>query len=157
MKAKNGFTMAEVMIVIIIVGFGLLPVFSMFMSGTSYVERGAEQLTASMAAQNLLDVARSNDFIWEQIPNTVTLPEETPKYPQFQLPEGFVKHYKARAMIKVEEAPNHTVYSTGSVEHNLLQISVLITWEEHGKTCNARLVTYKALLEDKTLQSTTRM
>ncbi len=157
MIAKQGFTMGEVMIVIVIVGFGLLPVLSMFLSGTGYIERGAEELTASMAAQNLLDVARSNDFIWEQIPNTVSIPEQSDKYPQFQLPNNFIKHYKARALIKVEEAPGHTVYPHRSIEHNLLQISVHITWQEHGKTCNANLSTYKALLDDKTVQSTTRM
>ena len=71
---SRGFTLIEVTIATIIIGIGILPVLSMFMTGTKFVEKGELYLMASIAAQNLLDLARSDEFIWEKIPNKVSVP-----------------------------------------------------------------------------------
>lgn len=97
MKKGRGFTLIEVTIATIIIGIGILPVLSMFMTGTKFVEKGELYLMASIAAQNLLDLARSDEFIWEKIPNKVSVPGSG-AYAQFKLPEGFVKKYGAKAL-----------------------------------------------------------
>lgn len=68
MKKGRGFTLIEVTIATIIIGIGILPVLSMFMTGTKFVEKGELYLMASIAAQNLLDLARSDEFIWKKYP-----------------------------------------------------------------------------------------
>lgn len=156
MKKGRGFTLIEVTIATIIIGIGILPVLSMFMTGTKFVEKGELYLMASIAAQNLLDLARSDEFIWEKIPNKVSVPGSG-AYAQFKLPEGFVKKYGAKALISVEQAAGHSVVGTGVNETNLLHISVEVNWKEKEQEKKLRLETYKAILNSVTVKTSTKM
>lgn len=156
-KKRLGFSLMEITIAILVLGFGLLPVLSVFMQGSKFVEKGELYLRASIAAQNLLDLARSDDFIWERVPNKVHVTNGAGNYPQFKLPESFIKKHKANATITVDQVQGATTVGTGLQENRLLQISVKINWYEKEIEKNLTLTTYKALLDSVSVKTSTRM
>lgn len=139
---KNGFTLIEVLLAVFIIGVGVIPVIVMFLQGTRTVEKGGVILEASIAAQNILDRARSDSFIWKTVPLTINIPDKD--YPDFKLPESFIKKYQASGTISIEEAPGHTIIGTGANETNLLQLTVILKWLESGIEKEFRLLTYRA-------------
>jgi prepilin-type N-terminal cleavage/methylation domain-containing protein len=105
-KIRNaGFSLIEVLLAVFIIGVGVVPVISLFLSGTKTVEKGSVILEASIISQNILDRARSDDFIWNRDQQTITIPDS--KYPEFRIPEFFKKKYQASATLTIEEAPDH--------------------------------------------------
>lgn len=139
---KKGFTLIEVMLAVFIIGVGVVPVLVMFLQGTRTVEKGGVILEASIAAQGIIDRARSDSFIWKTVPLTISIPDKD--YPDFKLPENFTDKYKASGTLTIEEAPGHTVIGTGANETNLLQLTVIVKWLESGLEKEFRLLTYRA-------------
>jgi len=129
-RGRPGFTIIEVLFAMLIVGIGVVPVLSLFLTGSRTVEKGGLLLSATIAAQNVLDRAKSDSFLWGNIPLTLDFPD--PGHPQFALPPFFTGKYKASGTLVIEEAPNHTVIGTGDRETNLIQISVIIRWIENN-------------------------
>ncbi|HOY66245.1 MAG TPA: prepilin-type N-terminal cleavage/methylation domain-containing protein [Candidatus Ozemobacteraceae bacterium] len=139
---ERGFTIIEVLLAMLIIGAGVVPVLSLFLTGSRTVEKGGVLLSATIAAQNILDRAKSDAFLWGNIPLTLDFPD--PDHPQFALPAFFTQKYKASGTLIIEEAPGHTVIGTGDKETNLIQISVIIRWVENNFPRQTRLVTYRA-------------
>lgn len=137
-----GFSLIEVMLAVFIIGVGVVPVISLFLQGTKTVEKGGVILEASIISQNILDRARSDDFIWHRDEQAINIPN--PKYAQFKIPEFFKKKYQASATLIIEEAPDHTVLGTGAKETNLLQLTVILSWLESGIPKEYRMLTYRA-------------
>ncbi len=138
----RGFTLIEVLLAVFIIGVGVIPVIVMFLQGTRTVEKGSVILEASIAAQNILDRARSDSFLWKTVPLTINIPDKD--YPDFKLPEGFSQKYQASGTLTIEEAPGHTIIGTGANETNLLQLTVILKWLESGIEKEFRLLTYRA-------------
>ncbi len=141
-RFRRGFTIIEAMLALLIVGAGIVPVLALFLSGSRTVEKGGLILSATIAAQNILDRAKSDSFLWDNIPLTVDLPSD--KYPQFSLPRFFRDKYKASGTLDISLAPDHTVLGTGDKETNLVQVTVILNWIENGFPRTTRLVTYRA-------------
>ena len=142
-KAKrSAFTLVEVLMAVVIIGVGVIPVLTLFISGSRTVEKGGVMLEASIAAQNILDRAKSDNFLWNQIPLSISIPSKD--YPSFKLPTFFEKKYKASATLVIEEAPGHTILGTGAKEKNLIQLTVLLGWIENGMPRSYRVLTYRA-------------
>lgn len=138
----RGFTLIEVLLAVFIIGVGVIPVLLMFLSGTRTVEKGGVLLEASIAAQNILDRARSDSFLWKNLPFTVNVPDKD--YPEFDLPVLFAEKYQASGTLTIELAPGHTILGTGANETNLLQLTVILNWLENGMAKEFRLLTYRA-------------
>ncbi len=139
---NHGFSLIEVLLASFIIGVGVVPVLLMFLSGTRTVEKGSVLLEASIAAQNIIDRARSDSFIWKTVPVTVNIPDQ--EYPEFRIPDVFAKKYQASGTLVVETAPGHTILGTGANETNLLQLTVILSWIENGLPKEFRLLTYRA-------------
>ncbi|MBF0407216.1 MAG: type II secretion system protein [Candidatus Riflebacteria bacterium] len=150
----KGFTLVEVMLAVIIIGAGVIPVLSLFMSGSRTVEKGGLILEATIAAQNILDRAKSDSFIWDNIPLSINIPDE--KYPQFTIPEFFAKKYLASGTLEIDHAPGHTVLGTGINETNLIQIIVKLNWVENNFPRTTRILTYRARTSSFELKTATR-
>lgn len=141
-ERRHGFSIIEVLLAMLIIGAGVVPVLSLFLTGSRTVEKGGLLLSATIAAQNVLDRAKSDAFLWSNVPLTLDFPD--PDHPQFSLPAFFAKKYNASGTLIIEEAPEHTVIGTGEKETNLVQISVIIRWIENKTERSTRLVTYRA-------------
>ena len=76
------------------------------------------------------------------MPITINVPD--PNYPEFTLPETFRQKYQASGTLVIEEAPDHTVIGTGAKETNLLQLTVILNWQESGIAKEFRLLNYRA-------------
>ncbi|MBU1106141.1 MAG: prepilin-type N-terminal cleavage/methylation domain-containing protein [Candidatus Riflebacteria bacterium] len=142
MRQRRAFTLIEVLMAVFIIGVGVVPVLMMFIQGTRTVEKGGVILEASIAAQNILDRARSDSFIWKSVPAIINIPD--PAYPEFTLPDTFRVKYQASGTLVIEEAPDHTVIGTGAKETNLLQLTVILKWLESGIEKEFRLLNYRA-------------
>jgi prepilin-type N-terminal cleavage/methylation domain-containing protein len=153
-QCGRGFSLVEVLIAMLIVGAGVVPVLALFLSGSRTVEKGGVMLKATIIAQNILDRAKSDSFIWDNAPIVIELPDA--KFPQFQIPEGFTKKYKAKVTLAIDLAPNHTVIGTGDKETNLWQVSVLINWTENQIERTHRLLTYRGNTNSFALKTSTR-
>ncbi len=153
-KRRSAFTLIEIMITVIIIGAGVIPVLSLFLSGSRTVEKGGAILEVTIAAQNILDSARSDAFLWDHIPLKISIPDD--KFPQFTLPEFFSKKYQASGTLEIEVAPNHTVLGTAESEENLIQIAVTINWIENQMPRTSRLATYRANTNCFDLKTSTR-
>lgn len=153
-RRRRGFTIIEAMLALLIVGAGIVPVLALFLSGSRTVEKGGLILSATIAAQNILDRAKSDAFLWDNIPLTIDLPND--KYPQFDLPRFFRDKYKASGTLDICLAPDHTVLGTGDKETNLVQVTVILNWIEYGFLRTTRLVTYRANTNSFNLKTSTR-
>lgn len=151
---KTAFTLVEIMIAVFIIGAGVVPVMSLFLSGTQSVEKGGIMLEASIAAQNIIDRAKSDSFLWNHIPFTTTIPSSD--FPQFTIPKRLLEKYKATAELSIELAPEHTVLSTGANETNIVQIMVVMNWTEKGRATSFRLLTYRANTNALNLKTSSR-
>lgn len=152
---EQGFTLVEVLIAMLIVGAGLVPVLALFLTSSRIVEKGGLILQATIVAQNIIDRAKSDDFLWNNVPVSIDIPN--PKYPIFAIPKSFADKYQASATLIIEHAPGHTVIGTGQAEENLVQISVLIYWIENRQPRNHRLVTYRANTNSFNIKTSTRL
>jgi len=139
---RAGFTLVEVLLAMLIIGAGVIPVITLFLSSSRTVEKGGLLLEATIAAQNILDRAKSDAFLWANVPLATPIPSD--KFPQFDLPEFFRKKYQASGTLVIQEAPDHTVIGTGQKETNLIQIAVTVNWIENHFARTARLLTYRA-------------
>ncbi len=153
-KKPRGFTLLEIMLAVFIIGVGFLPVMNLFLTGTRSVEKGGVILEANIAAQNIIDRAKSDSFLWDHIPLEAPIPD--PRFPEFSLPAFFVAKYKASGTISINPAPGHTVIGTGMNEENLIQIVVTINWNENQKLRTSRLLTYRANTNSFLLKTSTR-
>lgn len=152
--AKSAFTLVEVMMAVMIIGAGVIPVLSLFLTGSRTVATGGVMLEASIAAQNILDRARSDSFIWANVPATISIPDSG--YPEFYLPPSFMAKYQAKGTLVIEEAPGHTIIGTGANETNLLQLTVLLHWTENGMPKEYRVLTYRANTNTINLKTSAR-
>jgi len=150
----SGFTLLEIMLAVFIIGVGLLPVLNLFITGSRFVEKGGLILEATITAQNILDRAKSDSFLWNHIPLEVNIP--SPNFPEFSIPEFFAKKYQASATLSILPAPGHTVLGTGANEENLILIAVTIYWIENQVPRSSRLVTYKANINSFQIKTATR-
>ncbi|MBF0499981.1 MAG: prepilin-type N-terminal cleavage/methylation domain-containing protein [Candidatus Riflebacteria bacterium] len=153
-NVREGFTLVEVMIAVLIIGAGVIPVMAMFMQSSRTVEKGGAILEATIAAQNILDRAKSDAFLWSNIPLEISIPDD--KFPQFKLPNFFAEKYKASGTLKIELAPGHTVLGTGEIEQNLIQLTVTVNWIEYQSLRTSRLITYQANTNSFDLKTSAR-
>ncbi len=152
---RLGVTFIEILIAIFVVAVGVIPVLSLFLKGTRTVESGGVIFQVAIAAQNIMDRVRSDAFIWQQtMPVNVVIPSNDDK--GLYLPEDLIKHYKARAELKIDVAKGHTIIETGEPEENLYQIDVKITWVENGVNKNFSLMNYRANINSQTMKTSTR-
>jgi len=151
---RQGFTLMEIMLAVFIIGVGVIPVMNLFLSGSRTVEKGGEILAATIAAQDIIDRAKSDAFLWDHIPLEVRIPDD--KYPEFTIPAFFSSKYQATATLVIRPAPGHTVLGTGFNEENLIELSVAIYWIENQRPRSNRLVTYRANTNSFTMKTSTR-
>ncbi len=97
---RRAFTLVEVMLAVLIIGIGVIPVISLFLQSSRTVEKGGEMLAATIAAQNILDRVKSDDFIWDHIGQTFPVPGD--KLPGVELPRFFAEKYKATAEVAID-------------------------------------------------------
>ncbi len=154
-SSKKGVTFVEILIAIFIIAVGVIPVLTLFLTGTRTVESGGNIFQAAVAAQNIMDTARSDSFIWEHnIPFEMLI--NSNKDRGVYLPEELVKKYKAMARLKIDQAQGHTILDTGEPEYFLYQIDVVVTWVENGVKKEYSLRNYRANLNSQTQKTSTR-
>ena len=154
-SSKKGVTFVEILIAIFIIAVGVIPVLSLFLTGTRTVESGGNIFQAAVAAQNIMDTARSDSFIWEQnIPFDMAI--NSNKERGIYLPAELVKKYKAKARLTIDTAKGHTILDTGEPEYSLFQIDVVINWVENGVKKEYSLRNYRANLNSQTQKTSTR-
>ena len=151
---RRGFSMLEIMLAVFIIGVGVVPVLNLFLSSSRTVEKGGVILEAVIAAQDILDRAKSDSFIWDHIPLKVAIPDE--RFPQFAIPRYFSQKYQATASLIIQPAPGHTVIGTGFNEDNLIHVGVEIFWIENGRPRSSRLETYRANINSVNLKTSAR-
>lgn len=152
---RHAFTLIEVMLAVFIIGVGVIPVIGLFSSGSQSVEKGGVILEASISAQNIVDRAKNDSFLWKQIPLTINIPDKN--YPMFTLPKFFQEKYKASGTLIIEEAPNHTMITTGAKEKNLIQITFILNWLEYGAPKSYRVLTYRANTNSINLKTSAKL
>ena len=154
-SSKKAITFVEILIAIFIIGVGVLPVLRVFLTGTRTIQTGSNIFQAAVAAQNIMDTARSDSFIWNHdIP--LNMPINSNKERGVYLPVELVKKYKATARLIIDEAKGHTILDTGEPETNLYQIDVIINWEENGIKKHYTLQNYRANINPQTMKTSTR-
>lgn len=153
--SRKAITFVEILIAIFIIGVGIIPVLSLFLKGTRTVETGGNIFQVAVAAQNIMDTARSDSYIWRQeIP--LDFPINANRERGLYLPLDLVKKYKATARLKIDEAKGHTILDTGEPEVNLYQIDVEVNWEENGVKKHYSLMNYRANINTQTMKTSTR-
>jgi prepilin-type N-terminal cleavage/methylation domain-containing protein len=153
-KAKRAFTFVEVLLAIFIIGVGVLPVLTLFLTGTRTIESGGLIFQVAVAAQNIMDTVRSDTFLWQGLPVNIEIPSDKDR--GLYLPAELVKKYKARAFLNIEVAKGHTILNTGEPEENLYQIDIRITWEENGIKKQYSLTNYRANTNWQNMKTSTR-
>ena len=138
---KRAFTFVEILLAIFIIGVGVLPVLTMFLTGTRAVESGGLIFQVAVIAQNLMDTVRSDSFMWNR---------------HLKIPKELIEKYKAVANIKIDTAKNHTVLGTGEPEQNLYQIDIVIEWVENGIKRNYSVTNYRANTNSQNMKTSTR-
>ncbi|MBP5469008.1 MAG: hypothetical protein J6Z11_07150 [Candidatus Riflebacteria bacterium] len=153
--SRKAITFVEILIAIFIIGVGIIPVLSLFLKGTRTVETGGNIFQVAVAAQNIMDTARCDSYIWRQeIP--LDFPINANRERGLYLPLDLVKKYKATARLKIDEAKGHTILDTGEPEVNLYQIDVEVNWEENGVKKHYSLMNYRANINTQTMKTSTR-
>ena len=61
-KGRNGFTLVETMIAILILSIGLIGLFTAFSNGPAVIRRTADISTATKIAQDAMEIVRDNSF-----------------------------------------------------------------------------------------------
>ena len=153
-KAKRAFTFVEVLLAIFIIGVGVLPVLTLFLTGTRTIESGGLIFQVAVAAQNIMDTVRSDTFLWQGLPVDIKIPSDEDR--GLYLPTELVKKYKAQAFLNIDVAKGHTILNTGEPEENLYQIDILVTWEENGIKKQYSLTNYRANINWQTMKTSTR-
>ena len=153
-KAKRAVTFVEILLAIFIIGVGVLPVLTLFMTGTRTVESGGLIFQVAVAAQNIMDTVRSDTFLWQGLPVTITIPSDKDR--GLYLPAELVKKYKASAILNIDVAKGHTILKTGEPEENLFQVDIIVNWEENGIKKNYSLTNYRANTNWQSMKTSTR-
>lgn len=153
-RTKRAVTFVEILLAIFIIGVGVLPVLTLFMTGTRTIESGGLIFQVAVAAQNIMDTVRSDSFIWVEMPVDIIIPSERDR--GLYLPAELVKKYKASAELKIDTAKGHTILRTGEPEVNLFQIDIVVHWEENGVKKNYSLTNYRANINWQTMKTSTR-
>ncbi len=153
-RTKRAVTFVEILLAIFIIGVGVLPVLTLFMTGTRTIESGGLIFQVAVAAQNIMDTVRSDSFIWVEMPVNIIIPSDKDR--GLYLPAELVKKYKAHAELKIDTAPGHTILRTGEPEVNLFQIDIVVYWEENGVKKNYSLTNYRANTNWQTMKTSTR-
>ncbi len=153
-RTRRAVTFVEILLAIFIIGVGVLPVLTLFMTGTRTIESGGLIFQVAVAAQNIMDTVRSDTFLWQGLPVNITIPSENDR--GLYLPVELVKKYKAKAELNIDVAKGHTILRTGEPEENLFQIDIIVRWEENGIKKNYSLTNYRANTNWQTMKTSTR-
>lgn len=153
-RKVTGFTLIEIMLAVFIISVGVVPVINLFLASSKAVEKSGEILEAVICAQDIIDRAKSDSFLWNHPKLSINIPDSN--YPEFLIPKNFADKYKASATLSIERAPGHTVLGTGFNEENLFQITVSINWNENQRPRSSRLVTYRANTNSFNLKTSAR-
>ena len=151
---RKAVTFVEILLAIFIIGVGVLPVLTLFMTGTRTIESGGLIFQVAVAAQNIMDTVRSDTFLWQGLPVDITIPSDNDI--GLYLPAELVKKYKAHAELTIDVAKGHTILRTGEPEENLYQIDIKVHWEENGIKKNYSLTNYRANTNWQTMKTSTR-
>ncbi len=154
MTHKKAFTFVEILIATFIIGVGVLPVLTMFLSGTRTIESGGVMFQVAVAAQNIMDRVRSDTFLWESMPVKLEIPSDNDR--GLSLSSELKTHYKAKAFLNIDVAEGHTVANTGDKEENLYRIDLKITWVENGIQKQYTLMNYRANTNTFNYKTSTR-
>ena len=153
-QSRKAVTFVEILLAIFIIGVGVLPVLTLFMTGTRTIESGGLIFQVAVAAQNIMDTVRSDTFLWQGLPVDIIIPSDNDR--GLYLPAELVKKYKAHAELKIDVAKGHTILRTGEPEENLYQIDIKVHWEENGIKKNYSLTNYRANTNWQTMKTSTR-
>ena len=153
-QSRKAVTFVEILLAIFIIGVGVLPVLTLFMTGTRTIESGGLIFQVAVAAQNIMDTVRSDTFLWQGLPVDITIPSDNDR--GLYLPAELVKKYKAHAELTIDVAKGHTILRTGEPEENLYQIDIKVHWEENGIKKNYSLTNYRANINWQTMKTSTR-
>ena len=159
--SRKAFTFVEILITIFIIGVGVLPVLTMFLSGTRTVESGGNIFEVAVAAQNIMDTVRSDTFMWEEMPVNIIIPLP-PNSPSdastrgLYLPADLINKYKAQCKLHIDTAKDIKVLDSGTPETNLYQIDIEITWVENGVSKKFTLMNYRANTNTQNMKTSTR-
>jgi prepilin-type N-terminal cleavage/methylation domain-containing protein len=151
---RSGFSLVEVLMAVLVIGIGVIPVISIFLSSSRTVEKGGVMLAATIGAQNILDRVKSDEFLWDHLEQTFPVPGD--KLPGVELPSFFATKYQATAQVSIRLAPGHTILGTGAKETNLAEIVVEVHWVENGANRQTRLLTYKANTNSFNVRTSTK-
>ncbi len=153
-RNKKAVTFVEILLAIFIIGVGVLPVLTLFLTGTRTIESGGVIFQIAVAAQNIMDTVRSDTFLWQGLPVAIKIPSDKDR--GLYLPEELVKKYKAYAELKIDVAPGHSILKTGEPEENLYQIDIAVYWEENGFNKKYNLTNYRANTNWQSMKTSTR-
>jgi len=112
MISKTGYTMIEILIVICIIGVALIPIFGLFIKGTSgTVEVTNTAIACNLAAESL-DILGSLPFV-----------ELKNNFESYQAPPIEVFGSKFEKEVSITEV----------VSGELIKVDVLVKWQDKGK------------------------
>ena len=153
-RAKRAVTFVEILLAIFIIGVGVLPVLTLFLTGTRTVESGGLIFQVAVAAQNIIDTVRSDSFIWQEMPLNIKIPSDKDR--GLYLPKELITKYKAYATLDIDTAKGHTILDTGEPENKLYQIDITVHWVENGVNKKYSLTNYRANINWQTMKTSTR-
>ncbi len=161
LTSKKAFTFVEILITIFICGVGILPVLTIFLTGTRTVESGGNVFEVAVAAQNIMDTVRSDTFMWQEMPVNIIIPLPPDSSVDantrgLYLPADLINKYKAKCHLHIDNAKDIKVLGTGAPETNLYQIDIEITWVENGKPKKYTLMNYRANTNTQNMKTSTR-
>jgi len=137
--ATAGFTFTQVLIAIVLLSITVIPVASVFFVSNRNVEKGGALLDASIIMQSIIDSIKDDKFIFENKGKTINIPDL--KYPDIIIEKNFLDRYKARGVVKIEQAPGHD-------DPDLTELSVTLYWNENGAKRESTISTYIANIND---------
>jgi type II secretory pathway pseudopilin PulG len=129
----RGFSLIQVVIAVAIMGIAYIPVSSIFFASTRTIKGGSLKLSATLAAQTMIDELKHDMSIFKYKNRTFNIP--TKPFPNLKLDPIFVKYYNGRASVSIKTDKNFP--------KRLREVTVDIIYEEYG---NERKVTLSTLI-----------
>ncbi|MDP8260050.1 MAG: type II secretion system protein [Candidatus Gygaella obscura] len=121
MKRKNGFSILEVLVALIIMGLSLLGMFSVFIAGRRYTERSRRKLTSINVGRKVLETLKDEvrQDTWSDSSNKLRVGNGL-TINSSDLPEKFLTYWDGTVIYDVSAVP----------DTNLRQASITIRWNE---------------------------
>jgi len=131
---NRGFSLIQVVIAVAILGMAYIPVSSLFIASTRNIKGGDLKLSATLAAQTMIDELKHDRTIFRFQNKEIKIPSNI--FPTLRLNPELVKYYKAIAIIKIRKDEKFPTI--------LRKITVNIKYSDHGSERNIYLSTIAA-------------